>query len=204
MADKEFLLITKARELLVYTRAATKPINSDVPLGDVQKVLHKIAGLDDLGKMREVCIVTASSLRKRRKDGFSKHSFRDFGQDMRDLTKSILRGVHAANDVMFAEEPEKRLKLIDDVLSDTALLLDYIVTCKEAGIISTKTAGIWSGKAMDVKRMAAAWRKSSSQRAEAILREKQEAADRHTAEIVAKVAAETVRKALAEERAEVF
>ena len=109
MADKEFLLITKARELLVYTRAATKPINSDVPSGDVQKVLHKIAGLDDLGKMREVCIVTASSLRKRRKDGFSKHSFRDFGQDMRDLTKSILRGVHAANDVMFAEEPEKRL-----------------------------------------------------------------------------------------------
>ena len=99
---------------------------------------------------------------------------------------------------------EKRLKLIDDVLSDTALLLDYIVTCKEAGIISTKTAGIWSGKATDVKRMAAAWRKSSSQRAEAILREKQEAADRHTAEIVAKVAAETVRKALAEERAEVF
>ena len=50
MADKEFLLITKARELLVYTRAATKPINSDVPSGDVQKVLHKIAGLDDLGK----------------------------------------------------------------------------------------------------------------------------------------------------------
>jgi len=95
-------------------------------------------------------------------------------------------------------------KGIDDVLSDTALLLDYIVTCKEAGIISTKTAGIWSGKATDVKRMAAAWRKSSSQRAEAILREKQEAADRHTAEIVAKVAAETVRKALAEERAEVF
>ena len=186
MADKEFLLLTKARELLLYTRKATKPINSDVPSGDVQNVLHKIAALDDLGKVREVCMETDASLRRRRKDGFSKHSYRDFGQEMRDMTRDILRGVRAANDVMFAEEPEKRLKLIDGVLSDTALLLDYIVICKEAGIISTKTAGIWSGKATDVKRMAAAWRKSSSQRAEKILNQKRASADRHPAQIIRK------------------
>lgn len=200
MADKDFLLITKARELLLYTRVATKPVVSDVAVGDVQKVLHSIAELDDLDKVREACINTSAYLRKRKKYGFSKRSFRDFGEEMRDISKNILRGILAANGVTFSEAPEERMKLIDGVLSDTSLLLEYINICKESDIISAKTAGIWSGKAVEVKRMAAAWRKSSDQRAEKILASKRDAADRHTAEIIRRVLSEERAKSLKDTR----
>lgn len=165
---KDLPLAAKARDLLVYTRKKTKPVNSDVDARDVAKLLRRIAELDDLGKAREVCTAAAGALKKRSKEGFSKVAFRDFGQDMRDITKDILRGVYAANNVPFDTEPEHRIALIDGVLNNAALLLEYISICKEAEIISAQTAGIWSGKAVDVKRMAASWRINSAQKAQAL------------------------------------
>lgn len=82
---KDLLLAAKARDLLIYTRKKTKPVNSDVDARDVAKLLRRIAELDDLGRVREVCTATAGALKKRSKDGFSKVAFRDFGQDMRDI-----------------------------------------------------------------------------------------------------------------------
>lgn len=165
---KDLLLAAKARDLLIYTRKKTKPVNSDMDARDAAKLLRRIAELDDLGRVREVCTATAGALKKRSKDGFSKVAFRDFGQDMRDITKDILRGIYAANNIPFATEPERRIALIDEVLNNAALLLEYISICKEAEIISVQTAGIWSGKAVDVKRMAASWRINSAQRAQAL------------------------------------
>ena len=129
MADRELLLVTKARDLLIYTRKVTKPVNSDVDARDVGNLLKQISCLEDMDKVRDVCRDTSASLKRRSKRGFSKSSYRDFGQDMRDLTKNILRGVFEANNVMFTSEPEKRLAMIDNVLNDTALLLEYIHIC---------------------------------------------------------------------------
>ena len=44
MADnKDFLLGNKARELLCYTKHATKIVSDDASLRDVRMILHKIA-----------------------------------------------------------------------------------------------------------------------------------------------------------------
>lgn len=43
MADKEFLLGVKARELLKYTKQATKVVSDDISPQDVRAILHKIA-----------------------------------------------------------------------------------------------------------------------------------------------------------------
>lgn len=184
MADRELLLVTKARDLLIYTRKVTKPVNSDVDARDVGNLLKQISCLEGMDKVRDVCRDTSTAMKRRSKRGFSKSSYRDFGQDMRDLTKNILRGVFEANNVMFTSEPEKRLAMIDNVLNDTALLLEYIHICQEADIVSTKTAGAWSEKAVEVKRMAAAWRKSCAQRADKVLESRKLESDQHMIALV--------------------
>lgn len=40
---KDLLLAAKARDLLIYTRKKTKPVNSDVDARDVAKLLRRIA-----------------------------------------------------------------------------------------------------------------------------------------------------------------
>ena len=48
MADKEYLLGNRARELLKYTNQATKVVTDDVSQKDVRVILQKIAALDDI------------------------------------------------------------------------------------------------------------------------------------------------------------
>ena len=193
--SKDLPLAAKARELLIYTRRRTKPVNTDVDARDVSKLLHRIAELDDLDKAREVCKTTAYALKRRSKEGFSKVSYRDYGQDMRDISKAILRGIYAANNVPFSLEPEHRIAEIDAVLNNAALLLDYISICQELEIISVKTAGTWSSKVVDVKRMAASWRNNSAQRAQAIQVQKQKEHDEHVASVVLFAVEEALKRA---------
>ena len=48
MADKEYLLGNRARELLKYTNQATKVVTDDVSQKEVRAILQKIAALDDI------------------------------------------------------------------------------------------------------------------------------------------------------------
>lgn len=192
---KDLPLAAKARELLIYTRRRTKPVNTDVDARDVSKLLHRIAELDDLDKAREVCKTTAYALKRHSKEGFSKVSYRDFGQDMRDISKAILRGIYAANNVPFQLEPERRIAEIDAVLNNAALLLDYISICQELEIIGVKTAGTWSSKVVDVKRMAASWRNNSAQRAQAIQAQRQAERDECVAFVVLSAVEEALKRA---------
>src|SRR5699024_1223629 len=192
---KDLPLAAKARELLIYTRRRTKPVNTDVDARDVSKLLHRIAELDDLDKAREVCKTTAYALKRHSKEGFSKVSYRDFGQDMRDISQATLRGIYAANDVPFQLEPERRIAEIDAVLNHAALLLDYISICQELEIIGAKTAGTWSSKVVDVKRMAASWRNNSAQRAQAIQAQRQAERDERVAFVVLSAVEEALKRA---------
>lgn len=164
MSDRELPLAQKASELLLYTRAKTKPVSSDADAKDVRALLHKIAALDDLEKVRKACADAAAAARCGNRKGFSKSAFRDFGQDMRQVSKEILLGVYAANNPAYRHDPQRRIDAIDDVLNRLSLLEKYIQICAAAGIISAKTAGEWTGKALDVKRIAAAWRGSTEAR----------------------------------------
>lgn len=48
MADKEYLLGNKARELLEYTNQATKTVSEDISRKDVRQIFQKMAALDDI------------------------------------------------------------------------------------------------------------------------------------------------------------
>ena len=52
VADKEYLLGNKARELLKYTNQATKTVAEDISRKDVRQIFQKIAALDDIRDVR--------------------------------------------------------------------------------------------------------------------------------------------------------
>ena len=168
MADKEFLLGVKARELLKYTKQATKVVSDDISPQDVRAILHKIAALEDIRDAREVCSQAINAIDRKKKEGFSKSTFRLYGEDMRQIAKQILLDVHAANNTHFLTEYDSRLHKIDAVLDGCSLLLEYITLCMDEKIISTAKGGVWTGKVMDVKRMAGKWRKNDGGRAKSL------------------------------------
>lgn len=184
MADKEFLLGVKARELLKYTKQATKVVSDDISPQDVRAILHKVAALEDIRDAREVCSQAINAVDRKQKEGFTKTAFRFYGQDMREIAKQILLDVHAANNTHFLTEYDSRLRKIDAILDGCSLLLEYITICLEDEIISKRKAGIWTGKVTDVKYMAASWRKNDGGRARKLREQDQAAKDRRQTALV--------------------
>ena len=184
MADKEFLLGVKARELLKYTKQATKVVSDDISPQDVRAILHKIAALEDIRDAREVCSQAINAIDRKKREGFSKSTFRLYGEDMRQIAKQILLDVHAANNTHFLTEYDSRLRKIDAILDGCSLLLEYITICLEDEIISKRKAGIWTGKVTDVKYMAASWRKNDGGRARKLREQDQAAKDRRQTALV--------------------
>ena len=83
MADKEYLLGNRARELLKYTNQVTKVVTDDVSQKDVRAILQKIAALDDIREVKSVCQTTIGQLDRKDKEGFTKAMYRCYGEDMR-------------------------------------------------------------------------------------------------------------------------
>lgn len=189
MADnKDFLLGNKARELLRYTKSATKIVSDDVSRRDARAILRKIAQLDDIRDVKTVCGESLHIIDQNDREGFTKANYRLYGEDMRDIAKAIMRGIHGANNVNISTEYMTRLHRINDVLDDCTLLLEYVQICLEDKIIDAKKAGIWTKKITDVKYMAAAWRKKTQELARKQEAEKKAAEKaRVTAVIVAAV-----------------
>lgn len=175
MADKEYLLGNKARELLKFTNQATKVVTDDISQKDVRAILHKIAELDDIRDVKTVCEETIGQLDRKDKEGFTKAMYRCYGEDMRMIAKGIVRDIHAANGKMFNTEYEERLKLIGQVLDGCSLMIEYIQTVLDLDVISIKKSEIWTKKVLDVKYMAASWKKNDTARANKLKAAAQEA-----------------------------
>lgn len=161
----EYLLGNKARELLEYTHQATRPVNDDVSQSDVRTILRRIAALDDIRDARSVCEEIVGRLDARKREGFTKSNRRDYGLDMVEIAKRIVRNIHAANDKKFEEEYEQRLQLIGSVIDDCGLLEEYIVICLELKIIDIRKCEVWTKKVKDVKFMSISWKKKDTARA---------------------------------------
>jgi hypothetical protein len=175
MADKEYLLGNRARELLKFTNQATKVVTDDISQKDVRAILHKIAELDDIRDVRKVCEETIGQLDRKDKEGFTKAMYRCYGEDMRMIAKGIVRDIHAANGKMFNTEYEERLKLIGQVLDGCSLMIEYIQTVLDLDVISIKKSEVWTKKVLDVKYMAASWKKNDTARANKLKAAAQEA-----------------------------
>lgn len=175
MADKEFLLGNKARELLIFTNQATRVVSDDVSIKDVRKIIRRIAELDDIRDVRMVCSEIDKKLEKSDREGFSKSLFRLYGEDMRALAKAAMRHVHSANNKNFQTEYKERLDTIDEILDDCSMLLEYVAICTDEHIISVKKAGVFTRKIRDVRNMSVAWKRNDGGRARKIKEEKQAA-----------------------------
>lgn len=82
------------------------------------------------------------------------------------VAEAILLDAHAANNVNFQTDYDKRVEKIGAVVDGCSLLLEYLTICTEEGIISAKKAGIWTKKVTDVKYPAMKWLTSERGRAE--------------------------------------
>ncbi len=184
MADKEYLLGNRARELLKYTNQATKVVTDDVSQKDVRVILQKIAALDDIREVKSICQTTIGQLDRKEKDGFTKAMYRCYGEDMRLIAKGIVRDIHAANGKMFATEYNERLRLIGKVLDGCSLLLEYIQIVQDMGVISLKKSEIWTKKVLDVKYMTASWKKNDGARANKLRSEEEAKQDARQVEVV--------------------
>ena len=168
MADKEFLLGNRARELLRYTNQVTKIVTDDISVRDVRIIIQKIAALDDIRDVKMVCQQVIGVLDRKDKKGFTKATYRCYGEDMRMIAKDIVRYIHAANGKMFATEHQERLQLIGKILDNCSLMLEYIQICLDMEIISVERAGTWTKKVRDVQYMSMSWRKNDGARAKKI------------------------------------
>ena len=150
-----------SKDLLIYTINRTKPIVNEINAGKVRKAFNDIAHIDDPDQMKNACIQAARSVPSTdRKMGFSKSAYRDFGQDMRALAKSINVKVRRANNVNFKENPEERFRIIHEALNDIDDLKQDIILCLEASIISANVAHEWTGKVKALEKAIYLWIKS--------------------------------------------
>lgn len=150
-----------SKDLLIYTINRTKPIVNEINAGKVRKAFNDIAHIDDPDQMKDACLQAARSVPSTdRKMGFSKSAYRDFGQDMRALAKSINVKVRRANNVNFKENPEERFRIIHEALNDIDDLKQDIILCLEASIISANVAHEWTGKVKALEKAIYLWIKS--------------------------------------------
>ena len=161
-----FKVGANARELLRYTQRATRIVTDDISRSDARKIIQKVAALEDVRDIQKVCGTAVHALDTRDREGFSKSTFRLYGGGIRLTARQILLDAHAANNVNFQTDYDKRVEKIGAVVDGCSLLLEYLTICTEEGIISAKKAGIWTKKVTDVKYPAMKWLTSERGRAE--------------------------------------
>ena len=171
VAEKEYVLGNKAKDLYQFTRQATKPGPDDkVDAKDAAKVMRTIAKARTIEEMRDMLNAAADRLDNRRKRPFFPKS-ETFGmiKDLRSGARAIIKGVYAANETRFNERPEERLREIKAVIDECNLMLQLVELAHDLGYTDMKRMGVWTKRILDVKHMCLAWMKKDSERAKTIL-----------------------------------
>lgn len=166
MAEQPFKVGRNAKELLRYTLRATRTVSDDISRSDARAVFQKAAALEDVKDIQRVCETAVHALDTRDREGFTKSTYRLYGEGIRITARQILLDAYAANNVNFQTDYDKRVEKIGAVVDGCSLLLEYLTICTEEGIISAKKAGIWTKKVTDVKYPAMKWLTSERGRAE--------------------------------------
>lgn len=194
VADKEYLLGNKARELLKYTNQATKTVAEDISRKDVRQIFQKIAALDDIRDVQKVCSESIAYLDRTHREGFTKALYRCYGEDMRLIAKSIVRDIRAANGKMFQTEYEERLRLLGVVLDECSLLNEYIQLVLNDEVISISKSAVWTRKVQDVKNMVLSWKQKDTARAEKLREQAHQAELKQQAAMVKAIVRELLKE----------
>jgi hypothetical protein len=174
MAEKEYVLGNRAKELYRYTKQVTQPVPDDkVAAKDVAQVMRTIAQANTVEEMRMTLLTTAERLDSKR-DRYRFPKSESFGMiaDLRNTARTAMRHILAANEVNFRERPEERLKEIKAAIDDCNLLLQLIDLSHDLQYIDTKRMGTWTKKVTDVKYMSLAWLRKDGARAASLLKDR--------------------------------
>lgn len=192
MAEKEYVLGNRAKELYRYTKQVTQPVPDDkVAAKDVAQVMRTIAQAHAITEMRMTLLTTAERLdSKRDRCRFPKSESFGMIADLRNTARTAMRHILAANEVNFRDHPEERLKEIKAAIDDCNPLLQLIDLSHDLQYIDTKRMGTWTKKVTDVKYMSLAWLRKDGARAASLLKDRDqqhmEALVRLVREIIAK------------------
>lgn len=174
MAEKEYVLGNKTKDLLVYSFVVTKPIgDKTMEIVEVIKMMETILGLpqDDKDDFIRECLDKMKKASS--KQGFPKSALHTYIKTIRETAVSIVQNIHAANDCSFQTEHERRLDLIHAALNDCNLLLKLVEISQSLGYISMKRMGHWTKLITDVKYMTLAWKKKDTERARTLCRQEE-------------------------------
>lgn len=134
MAEKEYVLGNKTKDLLVYTFVVTKPIgDKTLELSEVIKMMETILGLPQEAKDDLIREYIDRMKKANSKQGFPKSALHTYIKTTRETAVSIVRNIHAANDCSFQTEYDRRLDLIHAALNDCNLLLKLVEISQALG-----------------------------------------------------------------------
>ena len=174
MAEKEYVLGNKTKDLLVYSFVVTKPIgDKTMEIGEVIKMMETIIGLPQDAKDDFIRECLDKMKKSSSKQGFPKSALHTYIKTIRETAVSIVQNIHAANDCSFQTEHERRLDLIHAALNDCNLLLKLVEISQSLGYISMKRMGHWTKLITDVMFMTSAWTKKDSERARTLCRQEE-------------------------------
>lgn len=195
MAEKEYVLGNKTKDLLVYTFLVTKPISEKtLDISDAIREVRTISSLSENERALYSQNLIEDLEKRNKKEGFPKSAVHTYAKVIRETAVSIVRNIHAANDCSFQTEYKRRLELIHYALNDCNLLLKMVEISHELGYISLKRMAYWTKMITDVKYMTLAWKKKDSERAREIERKVRTADYRLHASIVAEAVAAAIAK----------
>lgn len=174
MAEKEYVLGNKTKDLLVYSFLVTKPIgDKTMEISEIVKLLETVLGLSQEEKDDFIRECLDKMKKASSKQGFPKSALHTYIKTIRETAVSIVQNIHAANDCSFQTEYERRLDLIHAALNDCNLLLKLVEISQSLGYISMKRMGHWTRLITDVKYMTLAWKKKDAERARTICRQEE-------------------------------
>lgn len=201
MAEKEYVLGNKTKDLLVYTFTVTKPIgDKTVDIDEVIKTLRALKGLsaDEQNAFVEEMVSTLA--KNKSKHGFPKSAVHTYVKVIREIAVSIVNNIHAANDCIFQTEYKRRLDLIHAALNDCNLMLKMVEISNSLGYISVKRMAHWTKLITDVKYMTLSWKKKDSARALELEQKAREKEYRLQAAIISQAVGHAVSQALTQNR----
>ena len=94
MAEKEYILGNKTKDLLVYTFTVTKPIgDKTMDISEVVKILRTIKELPDAEREAFILEVVDSMEKANSKQGFPKSAVYTYAKTIRETAVLILRNI---------------------------------------------------------------------------------------------------------------
>ena len=113
MAEKEYVLGNKTKDLLVYSFLVTKPIgDKTMEISEIVKLLETVLGLSQEEKDDFIRECLDKMKKASSKQGFPKSALHTYIKTIRETAVSIVQNIHAANDCSFQTEYERRLDLM--------------------------------------------------------------------------------------------